>query len=85
MKAAFLIPRSAAVLCVLYAFAVDQLPAVGAQTVLPAGSIWRYLDTGIDLDALIDVARRAERIVGHKLPSAALRSGSLSKLRMSQP
>ena len=43
------------------------------------------IDTGIDLDALIDVARRAERIVGHKLPSAALRSGSLSKLRMSQP
>jgi hydroxymethylglutaryl-CoA lyase len=31
--------------------------------------------TGIDLDALIDVAARAEQVVGHKLPSQVLRAG----------
>lgn len=42
------------------------------------------IETGIDLDALIDVGRRAERIVGHPLPSAALRGGSLSGYRANQ-
>ena len=37
--------------------------------------------TGIDLDALIDAGRLAERIVGHRLPSAALRGGSLASYR----
>jgi hydroxymethylglutaryl-CoA lyase len=37
--------------------------------------------TGIDIDALIDVARRAERVVGRQLPSAALRSGTLTAFR----
>jgi hydroxymethylglutaryl-CoA lyase len=37
--------------------------------------------TGIDLDAMVDVARMAERIVGHQLPSAALRTGSLDAYR----
>jgi hydroxymethylglutaryl-CoA lyase len=33
------------------------------------------IDTGIDLDALIDAARLAERIVGRQLPSGVLRAG----------
>ena len=37
--------------------------------------------TGIDLDALIEVGHLAERIVGHPLPSAALRGGSLAGFR----
>jgi hydroxymethylglutaryl-CoA lyase len=37
--------------------------------------------TGIDLDALIEVGRMAERIVGHALPSELLRAGSLDAFR----
>lgn len=37
--------------------------------------------TGIDLDALLEVGHLAERIVGHPLPSAALRGGSLGSFR----
>ncbi|HEX6074934.1 MAG TPA: hydroxymethylglutaryl-CoA lyase [Micromonosporaceae bacterium] len=33
------------------------------------------IDTGIDLDALIEVARLAEEIVGRELPSGVLRAG----------
>lgn len=39
------------------------------------------IETGVDLDALIEAARLAERIVGHRLPSAAARSGSLTPFR----
>jgi hydroxymethylglutaryl-CoA lyase len=35
--------------------------------------------TGVDLDALIDVAARAERLVGHTLPSQVLRAGPRSR------
>ena len=37
--------------------------------------------TGLDIEALIEAARLAERIVGHRLPSAALRSGTLAAFR----
>ncbi|WP_043363617.1 hydroxymethylglutaryl-CoA lyase [Belnapia sp. F-4-1] len=37
--------------------------------------------TGIDLDALIEVGRLAERIVGHQLPSELIRAGSLTAFR----
>ncbi len=37
--------------------------------------------TGIDLDALIEAAKLAERIVGHPLPSNLLRSGGLAAFR----
>jgi hydroxymethylglutaryl-CoA lyase len=37
--------------------------------------------TGVNLDALIEAGRLAERIVGHTLPSAALRSGTLEPFR----
>jgi len=37
--------------------------------------------TGIDLDALIAAGHLAERIVGHTLPSATLRGGSLGGFR----
>lgn len=37
--------------------------------------------TGIDIDALIEAGRLAERIVGRQLPSAMLRSGSLQSFR----
>lgn len=33
------------------------------------------VDTGVDLEALIEVAREAERIVGRELPSQVLRAG----------
>lgn len=39
------------------------------------------IDTGIDLDTLIEVGHMAESLVGHPLPSAALRGGSLSGFR----
>jgi hydroxymethylglutaryl-CoA lyase len=39
------------------------------------------IPTGIDIEALIDAGRLAERIVGHRLPSAALRSGTLGAFR----
>jgi isopropylmalate/homocitrate/citramalate synthase len=37
--------------------------------------------TGVDLGALIEAGRLAERIVGRRLPSAALRSGTLESFR----
>jgi isopropylmalate/homocitrate/citramalate synthase len=37
--------------------------------------------TGVDLDALIEVGRLAERIVGHPLPSELLHAGSLTAFR----
>ena len=39
------------------------------------------IETGIDLDALVDAARLAERIVGRTLPSTLLRSGTLAAFR----
>ncbi len=37
--------------------------------------------TGVDLDALIEAGRLAEKLIGHPLPSAALRAGSLDGFR----
>ena len=37
--------------------------------------------TGVDLDALIDVGRMAEAIVGHQLPSELIHAGSLDAFR----
>jgi hydroxymethylglutaryl-CoA lyase len=42
------------------------------------------IETGIDLDALIDCARMAEAIVGHTLPGKVMHGGSLSKYRQAQ-
>nr|WP_294525894.1 hydroxymethylglutaryl-CoA lyase [uncultured Rhodopila sp.] len=39
------------------------------------------IDTGIDLDALIEVGRLAEAIVGHQLPSELIHAGSLDAFR----
>ena len=39
------------------------------------------IETGIDLDALIEVARLAEDIVGHPLPGSVKLGGSLNALR----
>jgi hydroxymethylglutaryl-CoA lyase len=39
------------------------------------------IETGVDLDALIDAARLAEEIVGHPLPGSVMRGGSLRRLR----
>lgn len=38
------------------------------------------IDTGIDLDALIEVAELAERLVGRQLPSGVLRAGPRTRL-----
>jgi isopropylmalate/homocitrate/citramalate synthase len=37
--------------------------------------------TGVDIDALMEAGRLAERIVGRQLPSAALRSGTIDAFR----
>jgi hydroxymethylglutaryl-CoA lyase len=39
------------------------------------------IDAGVDLEALIAVARLAEDIVGHPLPGSVMRGGSLDALR----
>lgn len=38
------------------------------------------IDTGVDLDALLEVARMAEEMVGHSLPSGVLRAGPRTRL-----
>ena len=43
------------------------------------------IETGIDLDALIECARMAETIVGHPLPGKVMHGGSLSKFRRGTP
>jgi hydroxymethylglutaryl-CoA lyase len=35
--------------------------------------------TGVDIEALIEVAAEAERAVGHRLPSQVLRAGPRSR------
>lgn len=39
------------------------------------------IDTGVDLDKLIEVGRLAEEIVGHQLPSELIHAGSLDAFR----
>lgn len=39
------------------------------------------IETGVDLDALIEVGRMAEKIVGHVLPSELIHAGSLGYFR----
>lgn len=39
------------------------------------------IDTGVDLDALIDCALLAEDIVGHPLPGSVMRGGGLNRFR----
>jgi len=39
------------------------------------------ISTGLNIETLIEAGRLAERIVGHRLPSAALRSGTLAAFR----
>jgi hydroxymethylglutaryl-CoA lyase len=39
------------------------------------------IDTGIDLDNMIECARLAEDIVGHPLPGSVMKGGNLAKLR----
>lgn len=39
------------------------------------------IETGVDIEALIEVGKMAESIIGHALPSAVLRGGSLSSYR----
>src|SRR5580704_16675460 len=39
------------------------------------------IDTGVDLDAVIEVGRMAEEIVGHQLPSELIHAGSLAAFR----
>jgi len=43
------------------------------------------IDTGIDLDALLDAARLAEEIVGRQLPSGVLRAGPRTRLTLAEP
>jgi hydroxymethylglutaryl-CoA lyase len=39
------------------------------------------IETGVDIDALISVAKLAENIIGHPLPGAVMAGGSLSQRR----
>jgi hydroxymethylglutaryl-CoA lyase len=41
------------------------------------------IETGIDLEKLIDAAKLAEEIVEHPLPGSVMRGGSLKRLRQS--
>jgi hydroxymethylglutaryl-CoA lyase len=41
------------------------------------------IETGIDLDALIECAKLAEDIVGHPLPGSVMKGGTLAKFRNS--
>jgi hydroxymethylglutaryl-CoA lyase len=43
------------------------------------------IETGLDLERLIEVAQLAERIVGHPLPGATKQGGSLHRQRLSKP
>src|SRR5262245_17261565 len=43
------------------------------------------IETGIDLEGLIDCARLAEDIVGHPLPGSVMKGGSLKPLRARAP
>ena len=40
------------------------------------------IETGVDLDALIECARLAEDVVGHPLPGSVMTGGTLAKYRM---
>ena len=40
------------------------------------------IETGIDLDALIETARLAEDVVGHPLPGSVMKGGTLQKYRV---
>lgn len=72
-------------------FAAKRSATRDSNTAFPPGNIATEelvllamelgIETGVDIDALIDVGRQAESIVGHSLPSAALRGGSLSSYR----
>lgn len=72
-------------------FAAKRSNGNNPQRALPPGNIATEelvllasemgVETGVDIDALIDVGRQAESIVGHSLPSAALRGGSLTSYR----
>jgi hydroxymethylglutaryl-CoA lyase len=39
------------------------------------------IDTGIDLDRLVEVARLAEELVGHALPGKVMKGGTLTRFR----
>jgi hydroxymethylglutaryl-CoA lyase len=39
------------------------------------------IETGIDLDGLIECARLAEDIVGHPLPGSVMKGGTLERFR----
>ncbi|MFM9925118.1 hydroxymethylglutaryl-CoA lyase [Variovorax sp. H27-G14] len=39
------------------------------------------IETGVDIDALIDCAQLAEKIVGHPLPGKLMRAGTLARFR----
>jgi len=39
------------------------------------------IETGVDLEKLIEAARLAEDIVGHPLPGSVMKGGSLKRLR----
>src|SRR3954468_8944228 len=49
MKAVLLTHRFLQAFCLFALLALGQPRALAAQTVLPPGSTWRYLDTGTDL------------------------------------
>jgi hydroxymethylglutaryl-CoA lyase len=42
------------------------------------------IETGVELDKLIEVARLAEDIVGHPLPGSIMHAGSLTQYRAPQ-
>jgi hydroxymethylglutaryl-CoA lyase len=39
------------------------------------------IETGIDLDAMVEVARLAEGLVGHELPGKVMKGGTLTRFK----
>jgi hydroxymethylglutaryl-CoA lyase len=42
------------------------------------------IETGVDLESLIEAARLAQRVVEHDLPGSVMKGGSLRALRLAR-
>jgi hydroxymethylglutaryl-CoA lyase len=42
------------------------------------------IETGIDLDAMVELAREAEGWVGHELPGKVMKGGTLTRFKKLQ-
>ena len=59
----------------------QKLQQLDPATAATLATIDLGINTGVDLDALIEVGRMAETIVGHPLPGELIHAGSLDAFR----